>query len=748
MYKNQLLNQQHLTETQLWQLQADKEYPKGPPNHNGDVGKDILFLKHGILHERNELNGLLSWQNDEENDTETSADSGHVSNDSPSYQNRMDPSFQFFPAPPEMYCGKVERFDIDQDFGGQLKAAQGGVDHPDGWSPLQKYQSLSKGGTMNPSMRPPGKPDATQQLFVNTNVKQGGVGSVLRQQVNRDSPVSISSLSSMSSESSRNDSQSSSIPGTRATKTDPQSNPTSFGNVTANNNTRSMKPRRDSGSRSSTPTNEAHSDGLPKSNRSSGSKTNTPTSEYKPFIQNESSSDGSSANRTVGSISHYHRNREGSFDKSSSPALGSFKHERSPSLASDSSSEASTIRARTPTIEKPSVPSSLSTPKVSEARSSHLSPTVTVTDTASNFKPNNQTKSDQQTTKTPSVVDKSGGSVSQNGRPSMSLDLTAQNAKNSAPQQTINRKKSPLSTGRSIQGLNDTKGRSSPASFDSQGSTARSKGVEPKSPISDRGFEPKSRSSPASFDSQGSTARSKGVEPKSPISDRGFEPKSRSSPASFDSQSPSTTLPSKVVEPKSPTSARRFDPKGRTSPRVNDPRVDTSASNKSEKGSSGQAPLSSPGVQELLNDMTALKVTTREVKPIQIQTRAEKDSDSIPVKKTAVKTNASVTASKLTSDNQGKRVHIKPPKPLPRKRTKTPPARNSGSDKDLVVLPSSQETKPSGNKGGESGPSKKSQSETKNSHLLSNELATKACDSILRSSRNKAGMFACIISFV
>ena len=714
-----MLNQQNLTETQLWQLQANNGYPKSALNQNGQVGKDILFLKHGILHERNELNGLLSWQNDEENDTETSADSGHVSNDSPSYQNKLDPNFQFFPAPPEMYCGKVERFDIDQDFGNQLRGTKGGVNHSglsevDGWSP-QKNQSHSKGGKVNPPIKPPGHLDATQQLLVNTNVKQGEVGPVSRQQqVNRDSPVSISSLSSMSSESSRNDPQSFSLPGTRPTKTGPQPNHSSSGNIVPNNNTRNMKSRRDSGSRSSTPTNEGMqltSDALPKSNRNSGSKNNTPTSEYKLFIPNESSSDGSGANRTAGSISHYHRNREGSFDKSSSPTLGPFKHERTPSLTSDSSSETSTIRARTPTIEKPSVPNSLFLPEGSEARNSHLSPTVTKRDTAANSKQDNPMKSDPQTTKTP-VVNKSGGTLSQNGRPPMVLDLTPQNAKNST-QQDINRKKSPLSNGRFIPGLNDAKGHTSPASFDSQSPTINF---------------------------------SKAVETKSPISDRRFDTKARSSSASFDSQSTSSTrLSSKVVEPKSPTSDRRFDPKGRMSPKISEPRVETSVGStgsKPEKGSSTQAPLSSPGVQELLNDMSTLKVTAREVKPIQIQTRAEKESDNIPVEKTAVKTNTSVTGSKLPSDNQAKRVHIKPPKPLPRKRTKTPPARNSVSDNDLVVLPSSQETKPSGNnaKSGESGPSKETQSQAKKSQLISNELGTKAYDSILRSSRNKGGM--------
>ena len=695
-----MLNQQYLSEAQLLQLQANNGYPTSTLNHNGQLGKDLLFLRHGILQERGDLNSLLAWQNDEENDTETSADSGHVSNDSPPYQNRLGPNFQFYPNPPDMYCAKAERFDIDQDFGSQLKGNQGGVgpqglkgmSEVDGWSKLQgKYPSPTNGSAFNPPFQPPGNSDPAQQLFVNTDVKQGGVGPFLRQQhVNRDSPQSTSSLSSLSSESSRN--ELSSLPGSRPIRMGPQANPSSSG--LPSNDMRNIKSNRDSGSRSTTPTNErkqstsseSSSDARQKSNRNSGSKTNTPTTEHKPFIPNESSSDGLNTSRTVGSISHYHRNREGSLENSSPLTLGPFTKERPPSQTSNSSSENSSHRVRTPSMEKPAVPTSLMIPKGNDPRNGHMSPTVTESNTGPNFKHGNQVKSDSPTTKTRSMPQQ-GGAVIQNGRSSpMVLDLAAQSTKNPT-QQNISRKKSPLSTERSIPGLSDPKGRSSPAIFD----------------------------------------------PKSTSSDRAFGTAGRSSP--------------KVVDTKSPTSDRRFDPKGRTSPRVSDPHVETSAGNtssKPDKGGSSQPPLSSPVVEELLNDMTALKVTTREVKPIQIQTRAEKDSDNIPVEKATVKTNTSVVDTKLPSGGQSKRVH-KPPKPVPRKRTKTPPARGSGSDSNLMVTPSQENkaTKSSGNNAKGGGQNKDNKSQVQSKEKPSDGLGTKAYDSILRSSKKKkkGGMY-------
>ncbi len=690
--------QQHLTEAQLLQLQANNGYPANALSYNGQVGKDILFLKHGILQQRGDLSSLLSWQNDEENDTETSADSGHVSNDSPPYQNRLGPNFQYFPDPPDMYCAKVERFDIDQDFGSQLKGNQGGVgpqgvSEVDGWSRLQgRYPSQTKGGSFNPPIQPPGSSDPTQQLFINTDVKQEGVGPFLRQQqTGRISPQSTSSsLSSLSSASSRNDPQSSSFTGPRPTRIGPQANPSSSSKIVPNNDMRNMS---DSSSRSSTPTNERFkqissieeslsSDARQKSNRNSGSKTNTPTTEYKPFIPNENSSDDPKASRTAGSISHYHRNREGSLDNSSSLTLPIMK-ERSSSQ--DYCSENSVRRVRTPSTERPAVPNSLIIPKVNDPRNGHLSPTITESGkTGPKLTPSNQVKSDSPTTKT--------RSIQQAGRSSpMVLDLTAQGTKIST-QQNIIRKKSPLSTERTIPGSNDHKGRSSPATFD----------------------------------------------PKSPTSDRAFDTAGRSSP--------------KVVDPKGPTSNRAFDSKGRTSPRVSDSRVETSAastiSKPPDKGSSSQPPVSSPGVQELLSDMSALKVTAREVKPIQIQTRAEKDSDNIPVEKATVKTNISANDTKLPSNSQPKRVH-KPPKPVPRKRAKTPPARSSGGEANLVVT-SSQETmttKPNGSNAKDGGQNKDSKPQMQKTEKTSGELGTKAYDSILRSSRTKGGMYTQLYAF-
>ena len=643
-------------------LQENNGYPTNALGRNGAVGKDILFLRHGILKERGDLSSLLSWQNDEENDTETSADSGHVSNDSPPYRNILDPNFQYFPDPPDMYCGKLERFDIDQEFSGQVNGNQGGggpqgLSEVDGWSKLQgRY--------------PPGNSDPTQQLFINTGAKQGGVGSLSRkQQFGRDSPQSISSLSSMSSHSSTlNDSQLSSFSGPRPVRMGPQTNPPS-GNmplVMPNSDVRSVKS--DSSSRSSTPTNERRpsnentSEARQKSNRNSGSKSNTPTTtEYKPFISNESSSADPITSRTTGSISHYHRNREGSL-------------ERPPSQTSDSSSENSIRRVRTPSLEKPSVPNSLKISKGNDPRTGHLSPSVTE---SANKGPSSQVKTDSPTTRSK----QQDGAAIQNGRslPPKALDLSAQGAKNPT-QQNFNRKKSPLSTERKIPGLSDAKGRSS---------------------------------SPAK------------VEPKSPTSDRGFDPKGRTSP--------------KVVDLKSPTSSRGFDPKGRTSPRVPDTIVENSAGGpkaKSDKESSGgKLPASSPVVQELLNDMTSLKVTAREVKPIQIQTRAEKDSDNIPVGKATLNNNASSADKKLPSNSQTKRAH-KPPKPVPRKRTKTPPARGSGADASIVVT-SSQDTMAMKS----SAQSKDLKSQVRITDQVKESLGKKAYDSILRSSKNKGGLY-------
>ena len=683
-----MLKQQHLTEAQLLQLQANNGYPSNTLNQNGPLGKDILFLKHGIVKERGNLSSLLSWPNDDENDTEASADSGHVSNDSPPYRNKLDPNFQYFPDPPDMYCGKVERFDIDQEFGGQFMDNQEGLYEVDGWSKQQGRYPLdglsNKEGTKasfyHPSMRPPGNSDPAQQLFIKTDVKQGGVGSLSRQQqANRGSPQSISSLSSMSSLSSRNDPQLTSFSGSsRPVKIAPHPNSSLSDNIMpsfmANSDVRSIKS--DSSSRSSTPTNERKpdntADARQKSSRNSGSKTNTPTTEHKPFITNESSSDAPNASRTTGSISHYHRNREGSLENSTPLTLGPFI-ERSPSQTSDSSSENSVRRVRTPSLEKPSVPRSLTIPKGNAPRNSHLSPTVS--ESASKDSNFNQVKTDLPKTKIGSM---------QKGRSSPKvLDLTAQGTKNPM-QQNINRKKSPLSADRKFPGFNDTKGRSSPA-------------------ISD---------------------------PKSPTSDRIFDTTGRSSP--------------KVVDPKSPTSNRGFDPKGRNPPRVPDTRAETSASgtkSKTYKGSSNELPASSPVVQELLSDMTSLKVTSREVKPIQIQTRAEKDSDNIPVEKATFNTNASTPDKKFPSNNQTKRVY-KPPKPVPRKRTKTPPARGSGIDANPVAT-SSQDT--TATKTSDGSQNKDSKSQDRIAEQMKEGLGTKAYDSILRSSKNHGGLYTSCI---
>ena len=622
--------------------------------------------------EHNDLNGLHSWHKDEENDTETSADSGHVS-DSPPYQHRFGSSFQFHQNPPEMYSGKVERFEIDQDFDIQLDNNQGGaglyglkgVSEVDGLSQIKgNYYSHAKGIAFNPELRPSGNLNPTQQLLVDTNINQGGVGSLFRQrQVNRNSPQSTSSISSLSSDSSKNDL----IPGLHPTRLTSQTNSSLSGSVTPNNDLRDVSSARDSGSRSSTPTNERKQlNGDVNQTSSRGSKTNTPTKESKSFLPNESSTDGLNTKRTAGSISSYHRNREGSFDSSSGLNLGSFSaKERTPSLTSDSSSENSLHRVRTSSIEKPTIPNSLVITKGNDPRNGYLSPLEAKK--SPNFNQSNQVKS-------PTIT---------NDRSSpMVLDLKQQNPKN-PNQQIINRKKSPLSTNRSIPG--DPKGRSSPAVSES----------------------------------------------KSISSDRTFDTTSRSSP--------------KVVEAKAPNSDRGFDNKTRTPSRVSESRTETSTSNtvsRPDKGGSNQAPMTSPAVQDVLNDMTTLKVTSREVKPIQIQTRAEKDSDNIPVKKTTAKNN--IPVAKSPSGSQTKQVH-KPPKPVPRKRTKTPPARGSGIETNIIVK-SSQEsvgTKSSGSnvKNARNGHEK----DSKNGSLIADatiddRLGTKAYDSILRSTKNKAGM--------
>ncbi|XP_028393520.1 apoptosis-stimulating of p53 protein 1-like [Dendronephthya gigantea] len=663
LHKKHFVNQhgQRLTEAQLLQLQANMGYPASGIYQNGQPGKDILFLKHGILQEHDDLNSLLSWQNDEENDTETSADSGHVSNDSPSYQNRLGPNFQFYPNPPEMYCAKVERFDFDQDLGEALKSNQGGVG-PDarelsevnGLSGLQqRYKSHSK-----PAFQPPVKSNPAPQLFVNTDFKQGGVGPFLRQQqqMNRGSPLSTSSLSSISSESSRN---SISYPGKDPTKpmTDSLAKPSS-GQVNINN---------DRFKSNQNPVENLPDAGFKKSN--TGSRANTPTIEQKPFLPSETASDASA--RSAGSISLYHRNREGSLENSSPLQLGSFAKERTPSQTSSSSSENSSIRARTPSIEKPPVPNTLNIAKANDAKSSRLSPTVSEAGNRDKIKKQNaQIKPMDSPTA-------NNRSIEQNGRSSpMVLNLATQSAK-SPTKQNLNRK-SPTITDHPISRVNDPKGYTSPGNYDSKiGSSGR---------VFDAG---------------------RSVDPKGQLG---------------------------IFDPKADSSDRVIDSKGRTSPRVPDSGVEATVPDslrKSEKGSLNPTPMSSPGVQEILNDMNAMKVTAREVKPIQIQTRAEKDSDNnIPVLKSSEKS-ASTVAKK----------HVyKPPKPLPRKRTKTPPARSSGSEANPAVTSSQGTTVTNSSSQGKKPATQAQNTEQKTGTSVPSEgLGTKAYDSILRSARNKGG---------
>lgn len=630
--------------------------------HNGHLEQDILFLNHGILKEHGDL---LSRPNDEENDgTETSGDSGHVSNDSLSYQNKLGHNFQHDDNKPDidMYYASVERFDIDQDLDSRLNINQEeitlrslkGLSEVEGWSKLKWTHPVSTDS--HALVTSSGNIDPTKELLVNTDVKLEGVGTFFKQhQGNRDSSQSISSLSSLSSESSRNDLQSPSC--AQNSRMSYPVNPSSYDIPSDRRILRSIS---NSSSRSTTPTNERKqsitSGSSSDSRQNSKLKSNVEPLEYKPFTSNENLSSGSHST-TDGALSQCHKNRDNAGCRTS----GLFVNERtSLSPSNKGNSENSSQRIKSPFFEQPTVPNSLIIPNENHSRRSHFSPTVA--EPGLNV---NHSKTDSPTI---------------NSRPMKQVSpSTASNTKRPT-EQNIQRKKSPLSADRCIPSLNNTK---------SQSSTAI---VNPKTPTT---------------------------------SDRAFHTNDRSSP--------------KGIDAKSPTSNRRFDPMVLASLRVTDSLGDTSEGSKQPiKGSSVQVHQSSSGGQEILTDMTALKVTAREVKPIQIQTRAEKDSDNIPLEESTNKANMSTTETKLRVDKQAQRVR-KPPKPVPRKRTKTPPARGSAGQ-TIPAAASSGEAKIVDSTGKDGSQSKGSKIQIQGMEQASDGLGAKTCDSILRSSRKKGGM--------
>ena len=257
-----------------------------------------VFLGHVLGLESDELNRLQSWRDEEENDTETSADSGHVSidYDSPPYQNGgVGPSFQFNGNHTNKYFEKVERFDIDQEFGfgmkgtdgnlGELNVSQKAVKdrrvsavngalpyHPNNSIPRTNNRSVghvvprgnSKGVLIGPQ-------NYSNPLCIQTGEERSVVAPAqfLRTQSRHDSPQSISSNSSESSQLSTPNSDA---------------------------ETRSSSPRPRNRARPNSPSSRALVRGLPPTNNHPNDST--------AFNRKETRTD-----RTMGSISLYQRNK-------------------------------------------------------------------------------------------------------------------------------------------------------------------------------------------------------------------------------------------------------------------------------------------------------------------------------------------------------------------------------------------------------------------------------------------------------
>lgn len=191
----------------------------GTTKQSESTGNHNVFLQHVNSKENNELNRVL-LRDDEENDTETSQDSGHVSidHDSPSYHNGgMGPSFQFHGNPRGGNFEKVECFELDQEFGNgnvsldviknmQGSSAKGGgpsYSSHDSIARARNRLGKNKMANGDPNRRHLlGQTDYKQPLFVQTDDKQSLVdpAQYSRSQTKHDSPQSTSSLSSQSSQ--------------------------------------------------------------------------------------------------------------------------------------------------------------------------------------------------------------------------------------------------------------------------------------------------------------------------------------------------------------------------------------------------------------------------------------------------------------------------------------------------------------------------------------------------------------------
>lgn len=188
----------------------------GTTKQSESTGNHHVFPQHVNSKENNELN-RVSLRDDEENDTETSQDSGHVSidHDSPSYHSGgMGPSFQFHGNPPGGNFEKVECFELDREFDNghasldvtkdlQVSSAVDGPSHASHDSIARARNRLVKNKVSHggPNHRHVvGQPNHKQPLFVQTDDKQIGPAQHSRSQSKHDSPQSTSSGSSQASQ--------------------------------------------------------------------------------------------------------------------------------------------------------------------------------------------------------------------------------------------------------------------------------------------------------------------------------------------------------------------------------------------------------------------------------------------------------------------------------------------------------------------------------------------------------------------
>lgn len=601
-------------------ISSQQQNIKLPHHLHGNNGRSF---DHGMLKEHIHLRSR-SWQNDDENDTETSADSGHVSNDSPSYQHRLAPGFQFFPSPPDMYSGKMENFELHSEFDRNVKPY-----------PSERF-GLYDAGVYHGFDGQTNHHHLKLQQLQNTLPGEVGVKNLPRQYGTISPP---SSLSSMYSESSRSESfLSNSMDSTLLSLGDDSS-------------TSSVH------SRSSTPTNNRkqvlvspNSAEMPDLRHSA--KFDTSSSKHSSLHPNNMASDD--LKRTAGSISLYHRNRTGSLDNNNCKKT-EVLHQQSQSA-----------------MEQENIPpNNTFAPEKSNVSSSVVS--LSLARSSKEFQPNHSLKLPS------SPVTLKDDAVKNNHfpRPTI-LDLPKQNSR-TLPQQGITRKKSPLSQRKFTPPgdyVHDTK-----VFYSAQRDTT---------------------SSPANFSHSRDDRKmlTGSTNQKEEAKNVACSTKKKSDSVSTEDQCNSEGLEmSNITSLKSDSLTR----------------------------------LSSPEIKGLLHDMSTFKMTMRDVKPIQIQTKAEKDSDNNPTSK---QTEIATTTS---AENPSRRTFYKPPKPVPRKRTKTPPLRASASQSSQnsqQILASELIVKDE-EKNVDNMPNLTSKNEDRTLDL---GLGNKAYDSILRSSKHKGNV--------